>query len=109
MNDNPVVKHATWMAKHAVNSRMSPLNDNHDKDPVYSDRKNQQGESQVDIMKKRVDAVNNAVEAYKGGSGTYNAYEDALNKHNVSKDSITGANATMDKLFAEIKSGNYKK
>lgn len=116
LQDNPVAKHASgsWLSKHAGHSRMSPakmdhspLNDNHDKMIVYPDRKNQKGESQVDIMNKRQSDASKAIDAYDKGTGTRNAAEEAMKRYNVSKDSINTANVKMDKLFADIKSGKY--
>ena len=39
LQDNPVAKHASWMSKHAGNSRMSPMNMGHADSPAekYSD------------------------------------------------------------------------
>ena len=39
LQDNPVAKHASWMSKHASNSRMSPMNMGHSDSPAekYSD------------------------------------------------------------------------
>ncbi len=116
LQDNPVAKHASgsWLSKHAGHSRMSPakmdhspLNDGHDKFVVYSDRKNQKGESQVDIMKKRESDASTATDAYNKGTGTRNAAEEAIKRFQKSKDSIIGANVKMDKLIGNIKSGKY--
>ena len=107
MHDNPVAKHASWMSKHAQSSRMSPLNQEKDGYTVYSDRKNQKGESQVDIDNKRVANVNQAIKNYEAGDGTYNQYKDAVSAYNKSRDSIIGANVKMDKLIGNIKSGKY--
>lgn len=107
MMDNPVAKHASWMSKHAQHSRMSPLNQKDDGYTVYADRKNQKGESQVDIDSKRVANVNKAIKDFESGTGTRNAYEDAMKKYQKSRDSINTANVKMDKLIGNIKSGKY--
>ena len=111
LQDNPVAKHASgsWLSKHAGHSRMSPakmdhspLNDNHDKMIVYPDRKNQKGESQVDIMNKRTSDANTAIDAYNKGTGTRNAAEDASKKYEFSKDSINTVNVKIDKLLGGL-------
>jgi len=110
LQDNPVAKHASgsWLSKHAGHSRMSPakmdhspLNDNHEL-IVYPDRKNQKGESQVDIMNKRPSDANTAIDAYNKGTGTRNAAEDATKRYNFSRDSISNVNVKIDKLLGGL-------
>jgi len=111
MHDNPVVKHATWMAKHAVNSRMSPLNDNHDKMTVYEDRKNPKGESQIEVINKADSDAKKAISDYEKlrfpTEDQYNTTKALSERPQFVRDSIKGANVKMDKLFADIKSGKY--
>ena len=100
MHDNPVASHASWMSKHAQSSRMSPLNQEKQVFNVYADRKNKDGESQVDINNKRVAASDAAYKAYEGGTGTYNQYKEAYDASTKSRDSIGVVNKRIDKVLA---------
>ena len=77
MHDNPVASHASWMSKHAQSSRMSPLNQEKEKEETfttYDNRTNAAGVSQTDLIQAKYDTGEAARKAYNAGTGTYNAY-----------------------------------
>jgi len=93
--------HGSWMSKHS-NSRMggSPLNQG--KTTVYSDRKNQKGQSQADVFNLRQNQVNKAVDDYNEGSGTKNQYNNAVKGQAKTIDSLNVANKKMDGMFSKM-------
>jgi len=102
MHDNPVASHASWMSKHAQSSRMSPLNQEKEKEEgftTYDTRTNKQGVNQTDLMNLKFDTADAAAKAYKDGTGTYNAFEEARDAFNFSKDSIGGVNQRIDRVL----------
>ena len=130
LQDNPVAKHASgsWLSKHASHSRMSPAKMGHEDSPakksplydqhpdgekmtVYEDRKNQKGESQLDVINKADSEANKAISEYEKlkflTEDQYNKALAATKRPQFVRDSIKGANVKMDKLFSDIKSGKY--
>ena len=93
--------HGSWMSKHS-NSKMggSPLNQG--KTTVYSDRKNQKGQSQADVFNLRQNQVNKAVDDYNEGSGTKNQYNNAVKGQAKTIDSLNVANKKMDGMFSKM-------
>jgi hypothetical protein len=63
LQDNPVAKHASWMSKHAGNSRMSPMNMGHADSPAekYSDTPMEK--ELVGNQKNLPEHLRNAIEA----------------------------------------------
>ena len=63
LQDNPVAKHASWMSKHASNSRMSPMNMGHSDSPAekYSDTPMEK--ELVGNQKNLPEHLRNAIEA----------------------------------------------
>ena len=55
LQDNPVAKHASWMSKHAGNSRMSPMNMGHADSPAEKEL--------VGNQKNLPEHLRNAIEA----------------------------------------------
>ena len=113
MQDMPIDRIAggggSWMSKHSMSAgspahkggsyKGSPAHQEEGGYAVYSDRKNKDGVSQVDIDASRVADINAAGDAYEGGTGTYNAYEESRGRFNVSKDSIKGVNKRIDRVM----------
>ncbi len=119
LQDNPVAKHASgsWLSKHAGHSRMSPakmdhspLNDNHET-IVYDDRLNKKGESQSQVINKADADANKAISDYNKlkfpTEEQYNKTKKLADRPQFVRDSINTANTKMNKLIANIKSGNY--
>ena len=123
LQDNPVAKHASgsWLSKHASHSRMSPakmdhspLNDNHDDDgktTVYPDRLNKKGQTQAQVINKADEDANKAISDYNKikfpTEEQYNKTKALADRPQFVRDSINTANTKMNKLIANIKSGNY--
>ena len=88
MQDMPIDKHASAL--------------NQGKTTVYSDRKNQKGQSQADVFNLRQNQVNKAVDNYNEGSGTKNQYNDAVKSQTKTIDSLNVANKKMDGMFSKM-------
>ena len=95
--------HKSWMSKHS-NSKIggSPLNQG--KTILYPDRKNQKGQSQVDVFDLRNKQVSKATADFNKGSASYkgDGYYDALRNQKKTIDSLNYKNKIIDAKFAKI-------
>ena len=108
LNDNPIARRAggSWMSKHSI-AGGSPLHKGgsalyqkkEEGFTTYNNRTNKDGVGQHDLMNLRFNAADAAGKAYEAGTGTYNAYEKASDKFNVSRDSIGGVNKRIDRVL----------
>lgn len=126
MMDNPVAKHASWLSKHAQNSRMSPLSQT---TIIDSDElKNEKGQTQSQVMAERKASVDqsdkklqdfqNKIKDFKFTSQDqvdkaneksnklYNTYSGNVEAYNKSLDSIKNVNknflASKNKAFDDL-------
>jgi len=107
MHDNPVVKHATWMSKHAQSSRMSPLNNNND--PEKPDPKsliNEKGQSQEDVMGERKSAIDNFRKKIEGLK--FNTQEQVDKANEIDAGNVNAYNFSMDSIKGVNKAYNEK-